>query len=244
MTIEADIDPARFVVHHAERRGFRQAYVREGVGGVPLICVHGWPESKRIFWRVIAPLAAAGFDVVVPDLRGFGDSDVGPDGFHDVAAHVHDVYSLAHDELGLDRVVLAGGDLGGPVVQDLALRHPDWVDRMVLFNSPLPFDKERMAGMRTRPAREASDYFVRQGTDPDGLAAELATPEQRRRYIATFYTSRFWAHSGAFLDPASPPGRFGGSPAVDFHTEPFADAAKLRASFGGYESSFNPAARS
>ena len=115
---------------------------------------------------------------------------------------------------------------------------------MVLFNSPLPFDKERMAGMRTRPAREASDYFVRQGTDPDGLAAELATPEQRRRYIATFYTSRFWAHSGAFLDPSSPPGRFGGSPVVDFHTEPFADGAKLRASFGGYESSFNPAARS
>ena len=71
---------------------------------------------------------------------------------------------------------------------------------MVLFNSPLPYDKERMEGMRTRPAREASDYFVRQGTDADALAAELATPEQRRRYIATFYTSRFWAHPGAFLD--------------------------------------------
>jgi pimeloyl-ACP methyl ester carboxylesterase len=57
-------------------------------------------------------------------------------------------------------VVLLGGDLGGPVIQDLALRYPEWVDRMVLFNSPLPYDKERMAGMRTRPAREASDYFV------------------------------------------------------------------------------------
>ena len=55
---------------------------------------------------------------------------------------------------------------------------------------------------------------MRQGTDPDGLAAELATPEQRRRYIATFYTSRFWAHPGAFA----------GAGEVDFHTEPFADA--------------------
>ena len=102
-----------------------------------------------------------------------------------------------------------------------------------------------MAGLSgTRPAREASDYFVRQGTDPDGLAAELATPEQRRRYIATFYTSRFWAHPGAFVDAAAPPGRFGGSAVVDFHTEPFADADHLRASFGGYESTFNEAARS
>ena len=127
---------------------------------MPLVCVHGWPESKRIFWRVIEPLAAAGFDVVVPDLRGFGDSDVGPDGFHDVAAHVRDVYALVHDELGLDRVVLVGGDLGGPVVQDLALRHPDWVDRMVLFNSPLPFDKERMAGMRD-PAGARGERLLR-----------------------------------------------------------------------------------
>jgi pimeloyl-ACP methyl ester carboxylesterase len=239
--VTSDIDPARFTVHHASPRGFRQAYVREGIGGVPLVCVHGWPESKRIFWRVIAPLAAAGFEVIVPDLRGFGDSDVGPDGFHDVASHSFDLYALVHDVLGHDRVVLLGGDLGGPVVQDLALRHPDWVDRMVLFNSPLPYLKDRMAGIDgTRPAREASDYFIRQGTDADALAAELTTPEQRRRYIATFYTSRFWAHPGAFTDPAS--GLPGGA-VVDFHTEPFGDAAKLRASFGGYESSFSAAAR-
>jgi pimeloyl-ACP methyl ester carboxylesterase len=129
-------------------------------------------------------------------------------------------------------VVAVGGDLGGPVVQDLALRFPSLVDRIVLFNSPLPFDKERMAGMRTRPAAEAADYFLRQGTDPDGLAAELTSPEQRRRYVATFYTSRFWAHPGAFTT--------GGSAEVDFHTEPFGDGAKLRASFGAYESTFSP----
>jgi len=233
--VHPDIDPDRFAVHRSSPRGFAQAYVREGVGGVPLVCVHGWPESKRVFWRVIEPLAAAGFEVIVPDLRGFGDSEVGPDGFHDVASHARDLYSLVHDELGHDRVVLVGGDLGGPVIQLLALRHPEWVDRMVLFNSPLPFLKEAMAGIaNTRAPREAADYFLRQGLDPDGLAAELTTPEMRRRYIATFYTSRFWAHSGAFAIPDE----------VDFHTEPFADATLLRASFGGYESSFSDTARS
>jgi pimeloyl-ACP methyl ester carboxylesterase len=90
-----------------------------------------------------------------------------------------------------------------------------------------------MAGMRTRAPSEAADYFLRQGTDADALAGELATPEQRRRYIATFYSSRFWAHPGMFDREA-----------VDFMTEPFADGAKLRASFGNYESVFVESARS
>jgi len=233
--MQRDIDPNRFTVHTASPRGFAQAYVREGVGGVPLLCVHGWPETKRVFWKVIEPLAIAGFEVIVPDLRGFGDSELGPDGFHDVASHANDLYALVHDVLGHEKVVLLGGDLGGPVIQDLALRRPEWVDRMVLFNSPLPYLKDEMATIQgTRPAREAADYFLRQGLDADALAAELTTPEQRRRYIATFYTSRFWAHPGAFAGPGE----------VDFHTEPFGDAAHLRASFGGYESSFHETARS
>lgn len=209
--------------------------MRANPGGVPLLAVHGWPESKRIFWKVIEPLANAGFEVIVPDLRGFGDSDIGPDGFHDVAAHSRDLYALVHDHLGHESVVVLGGDLGGPVIQDLALRHSEWVDRMVLFNSPLPYLKDEMASIRdTRPPAEASDYFVRQGTDADALAAELSTAEERRRYIATFYTSRFWAHPGAFA----------GDGVVDFHTEPFAEAAHLRASFGAYESTFRADARS
>jgi pimeloyl-ACP methyl ester carboxylesterase len=218
--------------------------VHEGVGGLPLLLVHGWPETKRIWWKVIEPLAAAGFEVIVPDLRGFGDSDIGPDGIHDVVSHSRDLHALVTDGLGHERVVLVGGDLGGPVIQDMALRFAGLTERMVLFNSPLPFEKEQMSGMRTRAAREASDYFVRQGTDPDALAGELDTPEQRRRYIATFYSSRFWAHPGAFTaDAAFVGGRFGGGDEIDFHTEPFADSAKLRASFGAYESVFNDAAR-
>ena len=228
-----DLRPDRYRMEHASPRGFPQAFVREGVGGTPLLLVHGWPETKRIWWLNVDELAAAGFEVIAADLRGFGDSDVGPDGFHDVPSHARDLHALVHDHLGHERVIAVAGDLGGPVIQDLSLRFPGFVERMVLFNSPLPFDAERMAGMRTRPPRESSDYFGRQGREPDALAAELATEGERRRYIATFYTSRFWAHPGAF-EPA----------AVDFMAEPFADGAKLRASFGGYESVFNPAARS
>lgn len=227
------LDANRFNVERANPRGFSQAFVREGLGGTPVLLVHGWPETKRIWGRNIAPLAGAGFEVIAPDLRGFGESDVGPDGFHDVAAHSQDLYALVHDHLGHESVIVVGGDLGGPVIQDLSLRYPGFVRRMVLFNSPVPFMAGAMEGMKTRPAREAGDYFARQGRDPDGLAAELSTPEIRRRYIATFYTSRFWAHPGNFT-PAE----------VDFMTEPWADGAKMRASFGAYESGFNEKARS
>ena len=233
VAVAPHLDASRFTVHTCDRRGFRQAFVRENPGGVPLLLVHGWPETKRIYWKVIDSLAAAGFEVVVPDLRGFGESEVGPDGFHDVAAHSRDLHALMTDELGHATFVIAGGDLGGPVVQDLSLRFPESVDRMVVFNSPLPYVRESMASMRTRPAAEAGDYFRRQGTEADALAAELTTAAQRQRYIATFYSSRFWAHPGTF----SPED-------VAFHVAPFGDGSKLRASFGAYESSFVATARS
>ena len=219
----------------SHRRGFAQAhwFLPSGVDGAPvLVCVHGWPETKRLYARVAQRFADAGFDVVVPDLRGFGESDVAPDGFNDVVSHALDIRSLVHDELGHRSVVLMGGDLGGPVVQECALRFPDWVERMVVFNSPLPYDRERMAGMATRADPSTADYFLRQGTDADALAAELDTAEKRIAYVEQFYGPRNWAHPGAFTPTEA-----------RWHAEPFADAARLRASFGNYESAFSAGKR-
>ncbi len=225
-------DPGAFPVEDTTVRGFRQSFVHAGQG-VALLLVHGWPETSRIWWRNIGALAAAGFEVIAPDLRGFGASEVGPDGYGDIASHSRDLHALVTEHLGRERVVAVAGDLGGSVIQDLALRFPGFVDRLVIFNSPLPYDRDLMAGLDTKAPRDAADYFVRQGTDADALAAELSTPELRRRYIATFYTSRFWGHPGAF-----------GRDDVDFMTEPFADGAILRAGFRAYESAFSEAARS
>ncbi len=55
-------DPRRFETHTAEvRNGVTIAYVHEGVGGLPMLLLHGYPESKRIWWRNIGALAEAGF---------------------------------------------------------------------------------------------------------------------------------------------------------------------------------------
>ena len=197
-------------------------YDRAGEGGFPLLLVLGWPETRRIWARNVEPLAAAGFDVIAPDLRGFGDSPVAEDGFYDLAAHARDLRALL-DRLGLERCACVGGDLGGGVIVDLGLRFPGLVVRQVLFNCVLPLLPDLpQVPLQTR---QAGDYFLRQGREADALAAELRTPEERRRYVASFYGSRFWAAPGTFS-----------SEDVDWLTEPFADAEKLRAGFGNYES--------
>ena len=222
-------DPDRFVARRATVQEVEIAYVLEGEGGFPLVLLHGWPETKRIWWRNVEPLAAAGFEVIVPDLRGFGDSALAPDHAYDVVTHARDVHGLVNGVLGHDRCVTCGGDLGGVVCQDLALRFDGFVVRQVLFNTipPLLPKEYEDAGIPPdipRETRMATDYFVRQGTDADGLARELDTPNKRRRYVAEMYGPRFWAAPGAFTPQE-----------VEFHVEPFGDEDSFRASLAIYE---------
>src|SRR5450759_4373021 len=105
-------DPNRYPIRRETvRNGVQLAFLHEGVGGFPILLVHGYPETKRIWWRNVAPLAAAGFEVIAPDLRGFGDSDLASDGFYDCAAYSMDLDALVHDVLGHGRCVIVGGDV-------------------------------------------------------------------------------------------------------------------------------------
>ena len=209
----------------------RLAYVCEGAGGMPLLLVHGYPETKRIWWRNLMPLADAGFEVIAPDLRGHGESSLAPDGFYDIAAFSKDMYALVHDVLGHEHCVVAGGDVGGPVIYDLSLRYPGFVRKLCFFNTVPPildvaYDAAGIPPDAPQAMRSTSDYFIRQATDPDGLLKELDTPARRRAYVAEMYGHRLWAGRGAFTPDD-----------VDFMTEPYADPDKLRASWGVYESS-------
>jgi pimeloyl-ACP methyl ester carboxylesterase len=214
---------SEFAIQQGRVGDVQLAYLREGVGGFPLLLLHGWPETMRIWWRNVRPLAEAGFEVIVPDLRGFGRSGLASDGAYDVATHARDMEGLVREELGHERCIASGGDLGGVVAQDLALRFPGFVARLVLFNTVPPVLPETPRELAPE-TRMAADYFLRQGSDADGLGAELTTPERRRQYVAQMYGSRFWAAPGSF-EPED----------VDFMTEPFGDAERFRASLAIYE---------
>lgn len=208
-------------------RGLSLGLWREGIGGYPLVLLHGYPETKRIWARCVEPLSAAGFEVIVPDLRGYGDSDFAPDRFYDPPAYGRDVYALVHDVLGHEMCGMAGGDVGGAVVYDLSARFEGFVERQALFNTVAPNLDQLYAAsglVSERPGWPIADYFERQGSDGDGLIDELATPALRRAYVAGMYTHRLWAQPGSFSRED-----------VGWHTEPFADRDRLRAAYGVYE---------
>ncbi|MDB5712515.1 MAG: alpha/beta hydrolase [Sphingomonas bacterium] len=104
--------------------------------GIPLILLHGFPESSLAWRKVMRPLGERGFRVLAPDMRGCGRSDM-PDGIEAYALDrlVEDVIGLA-DALGLPTFALAGHDWGGIVAWAVAARHPARVRRLTILNAP------------------------------------------------------------------------------------------------------------
>jgi pimeloyl-ACP methyl ester carboxylesterase len=195
------------------------------------VLLHGYPETKRIWWRNVGPLVAAGFEVIVPDLRGYGDSDLSPDDDYGLAVYSRDVHALVREVLGHRRCSVIGGDVGGVVAIDLIHRFPGFVDRLCFFDTvppsaPAAYEAAGLdyAGFSALSSTTTGDYRYWQGSRPDDLAVMLATPEARRLWVAGMYTSRLWAS----------PGTFEGSD-LDFMTEPFGDLQRLRAGWAVYQ---------
>jgi len=125
-----------FKSHFIQANGIRLHYVREG-HGEPLLLLHGWPEFWYA-WRKVIPDLAQDFDVIAPDLRGFGDSEKPSSGPSDQAgADVHgaDMLALA-DALGLKRFGVVSHDVGAATAQAMAHRAPERLKGLFFFNLP------------------------------------------------------------------------------------------------------------
>jgi pimeloyl-ACP methyl ester carboxylesterase len=110
-------------------------YVTGGTGE-PLVLLHGWPQSWYA-WHTIMPALAEHYTVYAVDLPGLGDSEGSPPSYDKktLAKYVH---GLITDELGLDKVHLAGHDLGAGVGYQYAAQFPDDVMRYAHLDYPLP----------------------------------------------------------------------------------------------------------
>jgi pimeloyl-ACP methyl ester carboxylesterase len=130
---------------YLDANGIRIHYVRHGEG-LPLVLLHGWPEFW-LTWRKNIPPLAEGFDVVAPDLRGFGDSDKPalPDPPGDLLKdYVEDLRGLA-DALGFERFGIVSHDVGAYVAQAFARGYPERLSGLFFFNCPYPGIGERWA---------------------------------------------------------------------------------------------------
>lgn len=118
--------------------------------GPPLLLVHGFPQTHVIWHRVAQALAARHF-LVMPDLRGYGDSSKPPgDERHETyskRAMAADLVALMR-ALGHERFGLVGHDRGGRVAHRLALDHPQAVSRLCVLDIAPTLDMYEATDMR------------------------------------------------------------------------------------------------
>jgi pimeloyl-ACP methyl ester carboxylesterase len=191
--------------------GFSLAYDRQG-DGPAVVLLHGWP-GHRGDYRDVVPLLADHADVVIPDLRGFGESDRHdrpPEQAYTADAQAASVLGLI-EELGLERPVLVGYDVGNRVARTIALERPEIVRAMVL-SPPLPGIGERIL---------RSEEFWYQPFHKLSLAEQLIDGDAAavRTYLRHFWDH--WSAPGWQL----PTGRF--DALVDLYARPGAFTASI-----------------
>ena len=172
-------------------------------GGLPLLLLHGWPDSFLRFVKVLPLLAD--HPVVVPSLPGYGFSDPPPTARASRLAMAERVDGLM-DALGYHRFVVSGGDIGGGAAEPLAPTHPDRVVGLHLTDLAL----WRAAGVdpaRLSPARAGlpgrvpdwqrreGGYLQLQATKPTTAAYGLADSPAG---LAGWLTEKFRSWSDDF----------------------------------------------
>jgi haloacetate dehalogenase len=151
--------------------------VRHGGSGPPLLLLHGHPRT-HVTWHRVAPLLAADFTVVCPDLRGYGQSSKPPTTPdhepYSKRAMARDVVSLMGG-LGHERFFVAGHDRGSCVAYRSALDHPDRVSALALLDS-LPI-AEHLARADARFAAAWWHWFFLGQTDKPAERVISADPD-------------------------------------------------------------------
>lgn len=113
-------------------------YVEVHGSGKPILLLHGWPDSGYLWRNQIPVLVANGFQVITPDLRGFGRSDR-PEGVnaYSLQIAVGDALGVL-DAYGVGAADVVGHDWGAAVAWLTATLHPDRVRKLVVLSVPHP----------------------------------------------------------------------------------------------------------
>jgi pimeloyl-ACP methyl ester carboxylesterase len=153
--------------------------------GRPLLLLHGWPEFW-LTWEPVMVRLADRYDLIAPDLRGFGDSDK-PKGAFGPEEHAADMLALVN-ALGIERVGVVGHDVGGAAMQPLARREPSRLAGLFFFDFVYPGIGARMG----TPDRLNEIWYQSFHQMEMAPAMVGATRESCRIYISHFL--RHWSH--------------------------------------------------
>jgi pimeloyl-ACP methyl ester carboxylesterase len=181
--------------------GINLAVAEHGPGDGPVVVLlHGFPELGYSWRHQIGPLSQNGYRVLVPDLRGFGDSDA-PEPIEAYAIDVlaKDVLGLL-DHAGADRGTVIGHDWGAAVAWNTAWLHPERVRAVGGLSVPFAPRSATPPLARMR-SRFGEDFYMVWFQEPG--VAEAALQRDVRRTLAT---QRVWdaGWAGADEDPPTP----------------------------------------
>lgn len=144
----------------ASLNGITIAFDEAGTGDDVLLLVHGTPFNRSMWHPQLKPVASAGWRVMAPDLRGYGESTVVPGKtIFDVFAS--DLAALL-DQLGIDRIALGGLSMGGQIVMQFARQYPERVRGLVLAATFAQTDTDEAKRRRNAMA----DRLVEEGMLP------------------------------------------------------------------------------
>lgn len=152
--------------------GIQIAYERRGTG-MPLVLLHGYPLDHRI-WDEVVPLLEDDFEMILPDLRGFGQSQL-VESQYTIADMAADVAALL-DELGIENTYIAGHSMGGYIALAFVRNYAQRVLGLGLIASQALGDSpERKDGRYA-----AADEIMRTGVGPvvESMSPKL-TPDER-----------------------------------------------------------------
>jgi pimeloyl-ACP methyl ester carboxylesterase len=175
------------------------------------VLVHGWP-STWYEWRHVMALLAPHHRLIVPDLRGLGDSSRPRDGY-DKKTVAADLWQLLSGELGLTRWHLVGHDWGGPVAFALAAAHADAIRTLSIVDVTLP-------GIGPDISQGGKRWHHAFHMTPD--LPEALVEGRERAYLTWFYQSFSWRRD-AF-----------GAADIDEYLRTYSQPDALRAGFAFY----------
>jgi 2-hydroxy-6-oxo-octa-2,4-dienoate hydrolase len=188
-------------------------YLHRAGSGSPVVLLHGSGAGVSAWanWSGVFADFAQRFDVIAPDIAGFGDTPMRPDTAYDITVWVLHLIGIL-DALGLEKVSCVGNSFGGALSLMTALNHPDRVDRIVCLGTPcgrFPMTDGLRAQMEidgTRASVERAMSFFPH--DPDILTEDMIA----RRHAAAARPGAIDAFRRLMPPPTDPQAEVRGIP--------------------------------
>ena len=152
------------------------AYERRGQG-TPMVLLHGFPLDHHL-WDEVLPLLEDTFDLIVPDLRGFGNSTM-IDAPHSMDDYASDIASLL-DHLNIQKAAIVGHSMGGYVALAFARQYPGRVGGLGLVSSQVLADAPERKEGRYKSAADVEANGI--GSVVEAMAPKFTAAEKLQAY--------------------------------------------------------------